>query len=255
LSTRPPSQPTFPGQPDSAAFRPPGGPASGQSDSGETAALAQVRIFLRPLGSPLTLGTSGLMVGSLVQSGLELEWIPASQTDYVGVVLIAVPFVLQLLTCIFAYLARDVPSDASLCVLATTWLGLGLVELLSPPTHTSGALGLLLIASGGMLAVSAGSVSRIKPLAGTIFMLSAIRFALTGVCQLTSLGGLRHASGILGLVVTGIAAYTVLAFELEDQRRAILPTFRRGRASAAITGTVPEILGDPLHDAGVRQTT
>jgi hypothetical protein len=217
--------------------------------------LAPVRIFLRPLGSPLTLGMSGLMVASLVQSGLELEWIGANQIQYVGLIMVAVPFVLQFTTCVFAYLARDAPAGASLGVLATTWLGLGLSEIIAPPTHRSGAVALLLFAAGGMLAVSAGSVSRMKPLPGAVFALSALRFALTGADQLAAGAGVREASGILGLAVTALAAYTVLAFELEDEGRALLPTFRRGPGRTAIGGTVPEILGDPLRDAGVRQTT
>jgi hypothetical protein len=33
------------------------------------------RVFLRPIGSPLTIGLSGLAVASLVASGLALRWI------------------------------------------------------------------------------------------------------------------------------------------------------------------------------------
>jgi hypothetical protein len=57
------------------------------------------QIVLRPLGSPLTLGMSGLAIASLVQTGVELHWTPASQTLEAGLILIAVPFVLQLLAC------------------------------------------------------------------------------------------------------------------------------------------------------------
>jgi hypothetical protein len=48
----------------------------------------------------------------------------------------------------------------------------------------------------------------------------------------------------------------VLAFELEgQQRRPVLPTFRRGRGRAAMVGAADAALDDYLHDAGVRQTT
>ena len=38
------------------------------------------RIFLRPLGSPLTVGMSGLAIASLVQSGRDLNWVATDQT-------------------------------------------------------------------------------------------------------------------------------------------------------------------------------
>ena len=62
--------------------------------------------LLRPLGSPLTLGMSGLAIVSLVQSGVELHWTPLDQTAQAGLVLIAVPFGLQLIACILSYMAR-----------------------------------------------------------------------------------------------------------------------------------------------------
>jgi hypothetical protein len=57
-------------------------------------------------------------------------------------------------------------------------------------------------------------------------------------------------------VVIAGAAYCALAFALEDQqRRPVLPTFRRGRGRAAVFGPAAEALDDVLHDPGVRQTT
>jgi hypothetical protein len=73
----------------------------------------------------------------------------------------------------------------------------------------------------------------------------------------TKLGGpaaWQDAAGITGLVVLGIAAYCVLAFELEDQqRRTVLPTFRRGRA--ALAGAGDAALEEVACETGVRQTT
>lgn len=72
-----------------------------------------VRVFLRPIGSPLTIAMSGLGIGSLVQSGLDLRWISVSETTQAGVILLAAPFVLQLLGAVFAYLARDGAAGAA----------------------------------------------------------------------------------------------------------------------------------------------
>lgn len=214
------------------------------------------RVFLRPIGSPLTLGMSGLAIASLVQSGLDLHWIGKDQTAKVGLILLAVPFFLQGIASILAYLARDGAAGAALGVLAGTWLAMGLVHITSTPGSRSGALGLMLLASGGTLLLSALSVIIGKPLPGLVFLISAIRFALSGIFELGGVSTWGHVAGIAGLVIVGGAAYCVLAFELEgEQRRAILPTFRRGRARAAVTGTPEIAVADVAHDPGVRQMT
>lgn len=42
----------------------------------------------------------------------------------------------------------------------------------------------------------------------------------------------RKAAGVVGLVITAVVGYCVLAFELEDQgHRGMLPTFRRDPGS------------------------
>ena len=211
-----------------------------------------VRIFLRPLGSPLTLGMSGLAIASLVQSGVELHWTPRDETVQAGLILIAVPFVLQLLACILSYMARDGATGAAVGVLATSWLAIGLIHIAAKPGATSGTLGLLLIASGGVLLASASAIASAKPLPGMIFAAAALRFAMAGVYQLGTVTFWEHAAGLLGLLVT----YAALAFELEGQReRAVLPTFRRGRAAAAIRDGEGSDRRRLVTEPGVRETT
>ncbi|MGH2859309.1 MAG: hypothetical protein ACRDMJ_17700 [Solirubrobacteraceae bacterium] len=215
-----------------------------------------VHIFLRPLGSPLTLGLSGLSIASLVQSGLDLGWVRPRETAFAGLILIAVPFVLQLVASLLAYLARDGATGAALGVLATTWLAMGLIHLVSGSSAPSGALGLLLVAAGGTLAISSAVAGSAKPLTGLVFTLAAARFAVAGVHQLSGAGAWKDAAGILGLVVTATAAYAVLAFELEGAyHRAILPTFRIGRGRLAVSGDTAERIDGLTDEAGVRQLT
>ncbi len=215
-----------------------------------------VRIFLRPLGSPLTLGMSGLAIASLVQSGVELHWTPRDETVQAGLILIAVPFVLQLLACILSYMARDGATGAAVGVLATSWLAIGLIQIAAKPGATSGMLGLLLVASGGVLLASASAIASAKPLPGVIFAVAALRFAMAGVYQLSKVSFWEHAAGLLGLRVTALAAYAALAFELEGQReRAVLPTFRRGRAAAAIRDGEGSDRRRLVTEPGVRETT
>jgi succinate-acetate transporter protein len=217
---------------------------------------ASARIFLRPIGSPLTIGMSGLAIGSLVQSGFDLRWIATSQAHQVGVILLTAPFVLQLVACVFSYLARDGAAGAAVGALATTWAAMGAVHLMSSPGSRSGALGLLLLATAGVLALSSVAVFTAKPLPGLVFLLAALRFGLAGIHQLGATVAWRDAAGIVGLVVLGLAAYCVLAFELEgQQRRPVLPTFRRRRGELAVRDGVAAQLDGIAHEAGVRQTT
>ncbi len=199
---------------------------------------------------------SGLAIASLVQSGVELHWTPSAQTFQAGLILIAVPFVLQLLACIFSYLARDGATGAAVGVLASSWLAIGLIHIAARPGATSGALGLLLVAAAGALGTAAVAIAWSKPLPGVIFAAAALRFATAGIYQLSMTSFWEHAAGLLGLLVTALAIYAALAFELEGLRqRAGLPTFRRGRAAAAIrdgAGSDPDRL---TTEAGVRETT
>lgn len=214
------------------------------------------RIYLRPIGSPLSIGMAGLGIASLIQSGYDLRWIAGSEALKAGLILIAVPFVMQGLATIFAYLARDGAAGGALGVLASTWLAVGLVHVAAHADRRSGALGLLLLASAGMLGLAAVAVMSAKPLPATVFGLEALRFAGAGIYELGGPTFWRDFAGIAGLVVIAGAAYCALAFALEDQqRRPVLPTLRRGRGRAAVVGAPAEALDDVLHDPGVRQTT
>jgi succinate-acetate transporter protein len=217
---------------------------------------ARAHIFLRPIGTPLTIGMAGLAIASLVQSGFDLRWMDKSQAHDVGLILLAAPFVLQLVACVFAYLARDGAAGAALGVLATTWAAIGAIHLASSPGSRSGAIGLLLLAAGGVLALSAPAVASAKPLPALVFLLAALRFALGGIYQLGATGTWRDVAGIIGLVVLGLAAYCVLAFELEGQKRApVLPTFRRGIGKLGRGAELGTELAAVAREPGVRETT
>jgi succinate-acetate transporter protein len=199
---------------------------------------------------------SGLAIASLVQSGFDLRWISKSQELQVGLILVAVPFVMQGLATVFAYLARDGAAGSAMGVLSTTWLAIGLIHIVSVPGHRSGAVGLLLLASAWMLTLTSAAVASAKPLPAAVFTTVGLRFALAGIYELGGTAPWREAAGIIGLVAVAAAGYGALAFELEgQQRRPVLPTFRRGRGRIALLGSADAAVDDVLHDPGVRQTT
>ena len=67
-----------------------------------------------------------------------------------------------------------------------------------------------------------------KLVAAAVLGTTALRFALTGLYQLTTDSGLEQAAGIVGLVLLAIALYAAFALTLEDARgEAALPVGRR----------------------------
>jgi succinate-acetate transporter protein len=186
------------------------------------------RVYLRPIGSPVALGLSGLLAASLVVSGLELGWIAAADRHQVAIVLVAFAFPLQLVASLLAFAARDGAVGTALGVLAGTWLTIGLDWLASPPAVTSDTLGLFLLATAGLLAAAAAAAATGKLLPGLVFATAALRFALVGVYDLSRVLAWQHVAGVVGLVVVALAGYAMLAAVLEDARgRDVLPLGRR----------------------------
>lgn len=199
---------------------------------------------------------SGLAIASLVESGVALKWVPESETLQAGLILIAVPFMLQLLASILSYLARDGAAGAATGVLSGTWLALGLSHITASTGRPIAVMGLLMLATAGVLALSAVAITVGKPLPGTVFMLAALRFALSGIYELSGVSVWQSIAGVAGLVVCAGAAYCVLAFELEGQQhRTVLPTLRRGRAELAMSDGAAGQLDGVGREPGVRQTT
>jgi succinate-acetate transporter protein len=191
----------------------------------------------------MPLGLAGLVIASLVLSGLDLGWVPVAQSKVIGIVVLAGAVPLQTIACVSALPARDGAAATSMGLLCVSWISMGLVRLLSVPGTTSDPLGLVLLATGTLLAGGALAQFAGKPLAGLVLGLAAGRLVLSALYELTHTGAWQTVSGIVGLAVVATAAYLVIALQMEDaQDRAVLPTFRRGRAvlSADLDGAVSE---------------
>jgi uncharacterized protein len=187
------------------------------------------RVMLRPIGNPLPLGFLALAGGTLLVSGLQLGWLAESQGKDVALILIAFVFPLQLVTALFGYLGRDVVAGTGMGVLCGTWLSIGLVTLTSQPGSTSDALGLFLLLAAVAMLVPAIAAASGKLVAVAVLATTALRFATTGIYQLSASDGWKDIAGVVGLALCAIAVYAALAVALEDaRRRTVLPTGRRG---------------------------
>jgi uncharacterized protein len=196
---------------------------------------ANTRIFLRPIGNPLPLGFLALAGGSLVVTGLQLGWLAEAEGHDVALILLAFVFPLQLLTSVFGYLARDVVAGTGMGLLAGIWLSIALVMLGAEPGATSDALGLFLLIAAVAMMVPATAAWTAKLVPAAVPTAAALRFATTGIYELTASASWQDVAGVVGLVPCAIGLYAALALALEDARgETVLPLGRRDPARGAM---------------------
>jgi hypothetical protein len=212
------------------------------------------RIFVRPLASPLPLGFFAFGVGTALLSGVELQWLPASEKAIVATVLLGYVAPLELLACIFGFLSRDTGTATAMGIFGSGWVTLAISFLLAGLTSRSTTIGMFMTLDAlAVISLAIASISP-KPLLGILLFLAAARFALAGAVQFGGPESLKEPTGILGLVTGGFAFYGGLALLLEDvKQRTVLPIFRRGPAKQSIEGTLADQLQHLQGEAGVRQ--
>ena len=221
--------------------------------AGVSGAWDALRINVRPIASPSTVGLFGLAAATFVLSGLQLGWVDAQQGKQVALVLIGFAFVSQLFASIVATLARDGVVASAMAVLSLTWLVIGLTLWFGQPGATSDALGLLLIVSCAAMALIGSTAALSKLVPATVFSMASLRFGLTAVYQLTDASPWKTWSGVVGLVLAVLAIYTGWAFLLESAcKRPVLPLGRRGEGVAAVKGTLGEQMKNVSNEPGIR---
>ena len=227
------------------------------TEGGDGAGLRAVeraaRIVLRPIGNPLPLGFLALAGGTLLVSGQQLGWLQPQEGRQVALILIAFVAPLQLVAAVFGFLARDVVAGTGMGVLTGTWLSIGLIQL-TGQGGTSDPLGLLLLLAAIAMLVPAAAALTGKVVPAAVLLTTAVRFATTGLYELTASGTWKASAGIVGLVLCALALYAALAMALEDaQRQTLLPLGRRRFGAESMTGTLDEQLERIEREAGVRE--
>ena len=211
-------------------------------------------ISLRPIGSPIALAFLALAGGTFVLSGLQLHWIANSEWHATALVLLAFVFPAQLLASVYGFLARDSVAGTGVGILSVTWLAVGAIMATGAPGATSGAAGLLLLLAATALLVPVVASGTDKLAASAVLLTAAVRFYLTGAYELSAGAAWARAAGIAGLVLTAVALYAALAFELEDNRhRTVLPTLRSGAGARALDDDPATQLRHIAREAGVRR--
>lgn len=214
---------------------------------------ANAAVFLRPLASPLSLGFLGLFYATTALAAVQLGWVPAGQmhTIAVGMLVFTVP--VQLIACVYGFLSRDLVCATGMGVEAGIWAAVAASLLRSAPGTTSAGLALILVLGAIAVCMPAIGATNSKLLATLVLFTTAARWGTTAGYQASADDPWKTAAGALGLLLACLALYASLAFELEDQhRRSVLPTLRRGGATA-MTGTFGEQIDQIQHEAGVRK--
>jgi succinate-acetate transporter protein len=213
-----------------------------------------MRIFLRPLASPIPMGFIALAGGTIALTSLQVGWVPVAESHQVALAVLLIAPPLQLLASVIGFLSRDPAAATGMGTLAVSWLVIGVTVLMSPPGSRSLALGVVLFYLAGALLISALLAALGKALAAVVFAVAVARFTLTAAYEYFGGTGVEHAAGWLGLALGVLALFAALAFELEAVRHApVLPTMRHGAGRRALSGAGLAAVGPAEREAGVRQ--
>ncbi|MFN8121615.1 MAG: GPR1/FUN34/YaaH family transporter [Thermoleophilia bacterium] len=215
--------------------------------------MTAARVVLRPMANPLPLGFLALAGGTFTVSGLQLGWVETAESASVGLILLAFVVPLQLVASVLGFLARDPATGTGMAILAGTWGSLALVTITGAPGATSDAMGLLLLVSATAMGMCCAVAAPVKVVPALVLATTTLRFAVTGVYELTGSGGWKDLAGWVGVALAAVAGYAALALLLEDGRRAtVLPVGRRGAARAAMDHAPQDAVARVWREAGVR---
>lgn len=215
--------------------------------------LGATRVFLRPIANPFALGFMGLAGATLVASGVELGWIPHAEQHQAALIILVFAPLLQLVSSVFGFLARDPVAATGTGILSGSWLVVGVSLLSSPPGSRSHALATLLFVAGGGLILSALVAAQSKLVPAVVLFTAGLRFVFTAAYHIGGGATWKEVAGICGIVLCGLALYAVASLELEDVRhRPLLPTLRHGAGKRALDGRLADQVDGVAGEAGVR---
>ena len=214
----------------------------------------QTRVTLRPLAGPLTLGFLGLAAATFLFAGLNLGWVEPAEGKNVALCVLAFTVPAQFVASVVGFLARDGVTASGMGMLSGIWLAQSLVLYTSPPGSTSDALGLFLLFAAVAMWAPASAAARSKLVPAAVLSVAGLRFALTGLYQLTGSEAWQDVAGVVGLALAALAVYAAYAAEYEDVwKEAPLTLGRRGQGKIAVGGTYFEQIADVHHEPGVRK--
>jgi succinate-acetate transporter protein len=230
------------------------GPERPMTTADPAVAAAQVRVVLRPIGSPLPLGFAAFGIGSFVFAMQQLGVLKVSEAPSVTLLLTVFLAPLQLIAALWCFSARETLAATCISILSLSWPAVYVVSLDLKPGTTSPVLGCFYLALCVFLLFLAAPGLVGKPLIGSLIVVAAARFLFAGLYELMKNTSMERVAGVLGVLITVIGLYGALALGLEDvMHRTVLPVGRRGEARIAFEGDLAEQSVPLEHEAGVRR--
>jgi succinate-acetate transporter protein len=195
------------------------------------------RIVLRPIASGMPMGFFSFAIGMLMLGLLSIGVIPLAEAKQTGLILALFVFPLELVATIFAFLARDSMSAATLGLFTTSWLTIGVLDAISQPGKKSIDLGVSLFGFSFAELLLALLAIKAKPFFTVLLGAAVLRTLAAGIYETGGGHGSYMFSGYVALIVMAMAFYGGVAFALEDaNQKPVLPLFRRGAADEAFSG-------------------
>lgn len=211
------------------------------------------RVFVRPLGSVLPLGFMVFGLGSVLTAAFSLGWVAPAEGRQVFLLLLAFVVPVQAVAAVFAFLARDTAGGTAMAVFAATWGALSIASLSLQPGQTSSAVGVFLLADGGLIVILAAAALAGNPAFSVVLGIACARFVTNGLYEITGSTGYERVAGWIGLGLACVAGYAGLAFLLEDvHHEPVLPFIRTGKARAALDDDLIDHLRRLESEPGVR---
>jgi uncharacterized protein len=214
----------------------------------------QVRVVVRPYGSPVPLGFFAFGIGMFLYAALGAGWVKPADQHTVGMLLALFVFPLQIVATVFAYLARDGAAGTALGLFSTSWLAGGVLLATATPGTLDRADGFYLIAFTIVILLLAGASIAGRPLLAAFLIVSSCRSLTSAVYELGGGRGWDTVAGWFAFASFVIALYGGMAFLLEDTLgRTLLPLARTGVARTAIESGLEDQLSAVEDEAGVRR--
>jgi hypothetical protein len=143
-------------------------------------------------------------------------------------------FPLEFLAAVVAIVARDTAAATTLGLFATSWLGLGLLNVLEPAQRTDPTIGVFLAAFGLMLVPLLVLAVFGKQLVALVLTCSVLRAWFDAAYQFGAPHWTDLVEGVAALAIVVLACYAGIAFLIEDVRGSTALVPRRGAAAAAV---------------------
>lgn len=158
----------------------------------------------------LPVGFLGLFIATTGYAALQLHWIESSYSTAIALSVLAITVPVQLLACAASFAQAQTTAGTAMGILAGTWAAVSTITITTGSSTANSALGVVLLCAGcAMLVPAVGGTG--PPIAPIVMSVSAMRFIVTGVAEITAAPAWLTAAGWVGLGLAGVSFYAALA--------------------------------------------